>query len=176
MSTGTGTAPAILRTASAREAARWVAAHCRDTPWLTAATVVTTVAGAALQVLPVFLLGQVVDGVIAGEPHELLVTIGVLLAAALLLGTVAAAASSYLIGRLGADLLARLREAVGATAVLFAGDDVTDEDALRSLGEGDLGIRVGPGETAASHRVADPAAIGRLLGELADLREHLGHA
>jgi len=74
------------------------------------------------------------------------------------------------------DGVARLREAVGATGVLFAGDDVTDEDALRSLGDGDLGIRVGPGATAASHRVADPAAIGRLLGELADLREHLGHA
>lgn len=55
-------APAVLRTATGREAARWVAAHCRDAPWLTAAAVLTTVAGAALAVLPVFLLGQVVDG------------------------------------------------------------------------------------------------------------------
>ena len=30
--------------------------------------------------------------------------------------------------------IAELRERVGATAVLFAGDDVTDEDALASLG------------------------------------------
>lgn len=137
MSTGTGTAPAILRTASAREAARWVAAHCRDTPWLTAATVVTTVAAAALQVLPVFLLGQVVDGVIAGRPHDLLITIGVLLAAALLLGTVAAAASSYLIGRLGADLLARLRE--GAVRAVLG----LPSARIEQVGHGDVLSRVG---------------------------------
>jgi len=137
VSTGTETAPAILRTASAREAARWVVAHCRGTPWLTAATVVTTVAGAALQVLPVFLLGQVVDGVIAGEPHELLVTIGVLLAAALLLGTVAAAASSYLIGRLGADLLARLRE--GAVRAVLG----LPSARVEQVGHGDVLSRVG---------------------------------
>ncbi|MGW2542076.1 hypothetical protein ACWC5I_14685, partial [Kitasatospora sp. NPDC001574] len=46
--TGTPAAPATLRTTGGREAARWVAAHCRDTPWLTAATAVSTVAGAAL--------------------------------------------------------------------------------------------------------------------------------
>ncbi|MGW1228868.1 hypothetical protein ACWD49_26185, partial [Streptomyces sp. NPDC002530] len=55
--------PAALSTATGREAARWLAEHCRAMPWLTAATVGTTVAGAALQVLPVLLLGQVVDGV-----------------------------------------------------------------------------------------------------------------
>lgn len=137
MSTGTETALAILRTASAREAARWVVAHCRDTPWLTAATAVTTVAGAALQVLPVFLLGQVVDGVIAGKPHDLLVTIGVLLALALLLGTVAAAASSYLIGRLGADLLARLRE--GAVRAVLG----LPSARIEQVGHGDVLSRVG---------------------------------
>jgi hypothetical protein len=41
----------------------------------------------------------------------------------------------------------------GATAVLFAGDDVTDEDALASLDAGDVGVRVGAGDTAASVRV-----------------------
>ena len=56
-----------LRTATGREATRWVAAHCREVPWLTTATVLTTVAGAALQVLPVLLLGRVVDGVVEGE-------------------------------------------------------------------------------------------------------------
>ena len=39
-----------------------------------------------------------------------------------------------------------LREQTGATAVLFAGDDVTDEDALASLGPDDLGVRVGRGQ------------------------------
>ncbi|WP_203138222.1 trehalose-phosphatase [Microbacterium sp. JZ31] len=66
--------------------------------------------------------------------------------------------------------VARLRAETGATAVLFAGDDVTDEDALRTLGEGDLGIRVGDGETAARVRVADPLELAELLTALADAR------
>ncbi|GAA1728241.1 trehalose-phosphatase [Microbacterium paludicola] len=66
--------------------------------------------------------------------------------------------------------IARLRTETGATAVVFAGDDVTDEDALRSLGEGDLGIRVGEGETAAKVRVADPLELAELLTALAVAR------
>ena len=66
--------------------------------------------------------------------------------------------------------LDRLREHVGATAVLFAGDDVTDEDGMRTLGGADLGVRIGAGETAAALRVADPAAFAVLLDALADAR------
>lgn len=64
----------------------------------------------------------------------------------------------------------RLRAHVGATAVLFAGDDVTDEDAMRVLEPGDLGVRVGAGETAAVVRVADPRGIAALLDQLVELR------
>ena len=63
--------------------------------------------------------------------------------------------------------IAELRERVGATAVLFAGDDVTDEDALASLGADDLGVRVGDGPTAAAVRVPDIAALADLLKLLA---------
>ncbi|KJL43465.1 trehalose-phosphatase [Microbacterium trichothecenolyticum] len=66
--------------------------------------------------------------------------------------------------------IAELRERVGATAVLFAGDDVTDEDALASLGEDDLGVRVGEGPTSATVRVADIAALAVLLQQLAEAR------
>jgi len=66
--------------------------------------------------------------------------------------------------------VAHLRERVGASAVLFAGDDVTDEDALRSLGAGDLGIRVGGGETAAALRVDDIDALVGVLEDVARLR------
>ncbi|KTS55261.1 hypothetical protein NS206_17615 [Microbacterium testaceum] len=54
--------------------------------------------------------------------------------------------------------------------MLFAGDDVTDEDALRSLGPGDLGIRVGGGETAATLRVDDIDAFVTVLEDIARLR------
>ncbi|MFJ8808651.1 ABC transporter ATP-binding protein [Streptomyces sp. NPDC102490] len=130
-------APPVLRTATGREAARWVAAHCREVPWLTAATVLTTVAGAALQVLPVLLLGRVVDAVAGGESQSVLVTIGALMVAAALLGAAATAVSTYLIGRLGADLLARLRE--GAVRAVLAMPSARVEQ----VGRGDVLSRVG---------------------------------
>lgn len=63
-----------------------------------------------------------------------------------------------------------LRARTGATGILFAGDDVTDEDAQRVLGAGDLGVRVGAGDTAATLRVGTPQEIGELLGVIATER------
>ncbi|WP_405957442.1 ABC transporter ATP-binding protein [Streptomyces phaeochromogenes] len=135
--TDTRVAPATLRTATGGEATRWVAAHCREVPWLTLSTVLTTVAGAALQVLPVLLLGQVVDGVVGGESRSILVRVGVLMVAAALLGAVATAVSTYLIGRLGADLLARLRE--GAVRAVLGMPSAR----IEQVGRGDVLSRVG---------------------------------
>ncbi|WP_079404179.1 ABC transporter ATP-binding protein [Streptomyces sp. 3211] len=133
----TRVAPATLRTTTGREATRWVAAHCREVPWLTFATVFATVAGAALQVLPLLLLGRVVDGVVAGGPRSILVTTGVLMVAAALLGAAATALSTYLIGRLGADLLARLRE--GAVRAVLGMPSAR----IEQVGRGDVLSRVG---------------------------------
>lgn len=63
-----------------------------------------------------------------------------------------------------------LREHFHATGIMFAGDDVTDEDAMRVLQPGDLGVRVGPGETAAALRVDTPQEIAALLEVLASER------
>lgn len=66
--------------------------------------------------------------------------------------------------------VSRLRALTGATAVLFAGDDLTDEDALRTLGEDDLGVHVGGGETAATLTVSDPEELAALLNVVAAIR------
>lgn len=63
-----------------------------------------------------------------------------------------------------------LRERLGATGVLFAGDDVTDEDALASLEPGDLGVRVGGGETVAALTVSDIDGFVEVLETVARLR------
>ncbi len=63
-----------------------------------------------------------------------------------------------------------LREREAADAVLFAGDDVTDETAFARLRPGDVGVKVGPGDTAAQHRVDAPQDIPALLRQLAETR------
>ncbi len=59
-----------------------------------------------------------------------------------------------------------LRQITGATAVLFAGDDVTDEDALGRLESGDVGVKVGLDFTQAEFRVEAPAHVAELLEAL----------
>lgn len=66
--------------------------------------------------------------------------------------------------------LDRLRQRVGASAVFFIGDDVTDEDAFATLGGPDLGVKVGPGATRAAFRADDTIAVARLLARLAERR------
>jgi trehalose-phosphatase len=58
------------------------------------------------------------------------------------------------------------------TAVIYIGDDTTDEDAFRALGEDAVTIRVGDhAKTAARHRLADPAAVQQFLQWIIDLRQ-----
>lgn len=68
------------------------------------------------------------------------------------------------------DGIRALRERYAPDAVLFAGDDVTDEDALAALRSGDLGIKVGRAATIADHRLGDPHAVAAMLRTLAELR------
>ena len=60
-----------------------------------------------------------------------------------------------------------LRQITGATAVLFAGDDTTDEDALARLESGDVGVKVGLDFTQAQFRVEAPVHVAELLEDAA---------
>ena len=72
------------------------------------------------------------------------------------------------------------RNEYGADAVLFIGDDVTDETAQAVLNQGgdashhparpDVGVRVGDGETLAQRHLADPTAVAAFLAELSAAR------
>lgn len=52
-----------------------------------------------------------------------------------------------------------LRALHAPRSIVYAGDDVTDEEAFAALGEGDLTIKVGPGATAATYRLRDTDAV-----------------
>jgi trehalose-6-phosphatase len=61
------------------------------------------------------------------------------------------------------DALDTMRKRFGASAVLFLGDDVTDEDAFKTLAGPDVGVKVGDGESVASlprarHHRGEPRA------------------
>lgn len=68
------------------------------------------------------------------------------------------------------EALRRARHACGASAVLFVGDDPTDEDAFRVLQHHDCALKVGEGESIANHRVADVGGVAEALRTLAELR------
>ncbi|APX32303.1 trehalose-phosphatase [Brachybacterium sp. P6-10-X1] len=63
-----------------------------------------------------------------------------------------------------------LARASAADAWLYLGDDVTDESVFGRLGEADVGVKVGGGDTAANHRIAGTENVAAVLTRLADLR------
>ncbi|HEX5595749.1 MAG TPA: trehalose-phosphatase [Micromonosporaceae bacterium] len=68
--------------------------------------------------------------------------------------------------------LDQLRTQMAASAVLFLGDDVTDENAFANLHGPDVGIKIGSGETLAAYRVADPVEAARVLALLLETRRN----
>jgi trehalose 6-phosphate phosphatase len=69
------------------------------------------------------------------------------------------------------EAVEHLRRYVAADAVLYAGDDVTDEDAFAALLPHDVGVKSGAGATEAAFRVAGPQEIAAVLSALATYRE-----
>ncbi len=63
-----------------------------------------------------------------------------------------------------------------AVAILYLGDDRTDEDAFAALGKGDIAVGVGdrPHANLLDWRLAGPASVGRLFGFLARFRAEDG--
>ena len=49
---------------------------------------------------------------------------------------------------------------------MFVGDDRTDEEVFEAMGDDGCSIRVGPGATAAHHRLAGPPEVLAFLREL----------
>lgn len=66
--------------------------------------------------------------------------------------------------------LTALAADLAVDATVYLGDDVTDEHVFAVLGEHDLGIKVGDGETRARVRIDDCTEVPEVLEALASLR------
>ena len=74
------------------------------------------------------------------------------------------------------DGIREVRRHLKPTAVMFAGDDRTDEDGFAVLGAQDVAIRVGGGETIAPHRLHDAHAVAEALWFIHDKRASVDSA
>ena len=73
------------------------------------------------------------------------------------------------------EALELLRRQGDADAIVFFGDDVTDEKAFSRMGDTDVGVKVGSGDTGAVYRVGEPDDVAAALQLLYDIRrEWLG--
>ncbi len=68
------------------------------------------------------------------------------------------------------DAVRALADRHSATATVYFGDDVTDEDVFAVLGPDDVGVKVGDGESQAGHRLASPDDVCAVLAGLAEAR------
>jgi trehalose-phosphatase len=68
--------------------------------------------------------------------------------------------------------LEALRRETSASAVLYIGDDDTDEDAFATLAGADVGVKVGPELTRAAHRVPGPDDAVQVLRLVVERRKH----
>ena len=64
------------------------------------------------------------------------------------------------------DALLTLAERLARSPVVYLGDDVTDEDAFGMMAETDVSVHVGPGDSAAVHRLHGPPDVAEFLASL----------
>jgi ATP-binding cassette subfamily C protein len=139
----------ILPVATGRETWIWLRRELRSRTAALSATILVGTLAAAATVLPVYVLGVLVDRIIDGSPSSVIVTVALVLGAAALVGGAATGWSNYLIGRLGAVMLADLRE-TGVNRAL-----ALPSTTVERVGRGDLLSRVSTDVATIAKAVTD---------------------
>lgn len=100
----------ILPVATGSQTRAWLRHEMHSRAGSVVLVLLAGVTAAAMSVVPVYVLGVLVDRIVEGSPTSVIVTIAIVVAVAAVLGGLALGSSAYLIGRLGAVALADLRE------------------------------------------------------------------
>jgi ATP-binding cassette subfamily C protein len=162
--------PVILPVATGRETWSWLRRELRCRAGSVVLTVGVGLIAAAMSVLPVYVLGVLVDRIIDRSPSSVIVTVGIVVTVSALLGGLALGVSNYLIGRLGAVALADLREGGVARALSLPTTTV------ERVGRGDLLSRVSTDVATIAKAVSDviPTMFASILLGLLSLVAMLG--
>jgi ATP-binding cassette subfamily C protein len=142
--------PALLPVASTRQVWSWLRGELRRRWLAITGTVVIGLFGAAGSVIPIYVLGILVDRVREGAPRSAILSLAVVIVAASVVAGAAVGLSHFLISRLGGEILATLRENTMSRALSMPAA------ILERAGKGDLLSRVG----------ADVAAIGKAVSDV----------
>lgn len=142
--------PPVLPVASTRRTAAWLATDLRHRWRGLLGAVAVGLAAAAASIVPIYLLGTLVDRVSAGAGADGLPGIAMAIAVTALLGGLGTGLAGYLTSRVGESTLADLREQVLATALDLPATTIEE------AGRGDLLSRVGP----------DVAVVARAVGQV----------
>ncbi|MBU8832262.1 ABC transporter ATP-binding protein [Mycolicibacterium goodii] len=140
--------PPVLPVATARRSAAWLVADLRRRRSALVAVVAVGIAAAGASVVPIYLLGMLVDRVRQGGDTSDLVTLGAVIAAAAVAGGLGTGLSTYLTTKLGEQMLADLRERVLERALNLPATLIEES------GRGDLLSRVGPDVAVVARTVA----------------------
>lgn len=164
------TEPTILPVAGGRETWAWLRRELRSRSGSVAWVVIAGLIAAATAVLPVYVLGVLVDRIIDGSPVSVIITIGIIVTCAALVGGLAGGVSNYLIGRLGAVALADLRE-TGVERALSLPTATVER-----VGRGDILSRVSTDVATIAKAVSDviPTMFASILLGLLSLIAMLG--
>ncbi|MFY1683307.1 ABC transporter ATP-binding protein [Micromonospora sp. WMMD730] len=148
-----------LPVASPRESRAWLGAQLRARRGAASGTLVVGLLAAATAIVPAYAFGLLVDRVRAGGGTEVLVPVAVLIATAAVVGGAATGVSAHLIRRLGAGILADLRERALDVALRLP------VAVLDRAGRGDLVSRVGADVSAIDRAVTEvlPTLVSALL-------------
>ncbi|MGB7236660.1 MAG: ABC transporter ATP-binding protein [Rhodococcus sp. (in: high G+C Gram-positive bacteria)] len=151
--------PELLPIADATHTWQWLRGELGARKGATALTVLTAIVSGAMALVPIYVLGSLVDRVMDGAPVSTIVWVIVSIAAAAVIGAVFTGLSTVSISRLGETILADLRERTVRRALLLP------TAKLEKVGKGDLLSRVGDDVEVISKAVTDvvPQIVSALI-------------